>query len=178
MSVKASQPRLVFEYGRGTILSFEIDQGSKGEAQRIVDDLREGYVSVEAKPWKDKRSLDANAYCWKLLGLMADKLTRMGAPTSKDDIYDQELRKYGQTGVIKIAPGAKETILKSFRLWEPHEKLYGEEARYYRVWVGSSHYNTEEMSAFIDGIVDDAKELGIETLPPDELERMMSQWRA
>ena len=63
MSVKASHPRLVFEYGRGTLLSFEVDQGSKGEAQRIVDDLREGYVSVEAKTWKDKRSLDANAYC-------------------------------------------------------------------------------------------------------------------
>jgi hypothetical protein len=33
------------------------------------------------------------------------------------------------------------------------------------------------MSIFIRGIVEDAKELGIETLPPAELERLMQQWR-
>jgi hypothetical protein len=32
------------------------------------------------------------------------------------------------------------------------------------------------MSVFINGIIEDAKELGIETLPPDERERMMTQW--
>ena len=43
-------------------------------------------------------------------------------------------------------------------------------------YFGSSTYNTKEMSVLIDGIVYEAKELGIETLPPDELERMKVEW--
>jgi hypothetical protein len=42
---------------------------------------------------------------------------------------------------------------------------------------GSSEYDTKEMSRFIDGIVAEAKELGIETLPPAELETMMKAWK-
>ena len=59
---------------------------------------------------------------------------------------------------------------------EPHEKLTQENAQYWRFWVGSSEYDSAEMSVFINGIIEEAKELGIETLPPDELERMMTQW--
>lgn len=176
--IKAMHPSLQFEYGRGTRLAVEIDPDYKGEAQRLVDELRQGYVSVDVKPWRDKRSLDANAYAWVLIGKIADTLTKQGGAVSKDDVYEAELRKYGQGGVIKL-PAASDhgRILRSFRLWEKHEKLYGEYNCYYRVWVGSSHYNTEEMSIFIDGIIEDAKELGIETLPPAELERMLERWQ-
>lgn len=175
--LKGIHPRIVFEYGRGTLLSIEIDRDSRALAQKLVDDVKDCYLSIDIKPWRDKRSIDANAYAWVLIGKIADTLTKMGSPISKDEMYEQELRKYGQGGVIKLpATGSPERILKSFRCWEQHEKLYGENSCYYRVWVGSSHYNTEEMSIFIDGIVEDAKELGIETLPPAELERMLSAW--
>lgn len=178
--IKASNPSLQFEYGRGLRLSFEVDRDSKGIAQQLVDDLRDGYLSVEVKRYREKRSLDANAYAWVLLGKMADKLTQMGTPISKDELYEQELRKYGQGAVIKLSPTSPvkpDDLLRGFRIWEAHEKMYSELNRYYRVWVGSSHYNTEEMSVFIDGIIEDAKELGIETLPPAELERMLAQWQ-
>lgn len=42
---------------------------------------------------------------------------------------------------------------------------------------GTSEYDTKEMSRFIDGIVSEAKELGIETLPPDEVARMKREWK-
>ena len=51
-----------------------------------------------------------------------------------------------------------------------------------KTWVsylmikGSSEYDTAEMSHFIDRIVEEAKELGIETATPDELERMKQEW--
>ena len=37
--------------------------------------------------------------------------------------------------------------------------------------------NTQEMSRLIDGTVSQAKELGIETATPEELERMKNEWR-
>lgn len=48
----------------------------------------------------------------------------------------------------------------------------------YKVIRGQSDYNTMEMSTFIDGLVDEAKMLGIETLTYDELERMKAAWKA
>jgi hypothetical protein len=46
----------------------------------------------------------------------------------------------------------------------------------YQVFRGSSTYDTKEMSAFIDGIVSDCKELGIETAPTMELEKIKKKW--
>ena len=43
-------------------------------------------------------------------------------------------------------------------------------------YYGSHTYDTEEMSRLIDGVVTECRELGIETLPPDELKRMKEQW--
>ena len=46
--------------------------------------------------------------------------------------------------------------------------------------MGSVHivnyYDTAEMSHFIDRIVEEAKELSVETATPDELERMKQEW--
>ena len=49
--------------------------------------------------------------------------------------------------------------------------------RVYYVMRGSHTYNTAEMSRLIDGTVSEAKALGIETLSPDELERMKQAWK-
>ena len=43
-------------------------------------------------------------------------------------------------------------------------------------YYGSSTYNTTEMSRLIDYVVDEAKELGIETLPPEQLNAMKESW--
>ena len=43
---------------------------------------------------------------------------------------------------------------------------------------GSSEMNSAEMSHFLDGLVSDAKELGIETDTPEQIERMKSLWKA
>ena len=61
---------------------------------------------------------------------------------------------------------------------EGHWKFYKSNGKFdsYLMIKGSSEYNTAEMSHFIDMVVQEAKELGIETLTPDELERMKQAW--
>ena len=49
-------------------------------------------------------------------------------------------------------------------------------ATFYKIYRGSHTYDTKEMSVLIDGTVADAKELGIETLPPAELQAMKERW--
>ena len=84
------------------------------------------------------------------------------------------LKRYGQGGVIKVQPQNEQAILSAIKYYEPHEKLYTETDKYYRVWAGSSGYNSEEMTIFLDGIISEAKGLGIETMTPNELAEMRS----
>lgn len=42
---------------------------------------------------------------------------------------------------------------------------------------GTSEYDTKEMSVFIDGVVSEAKELGIQTETPEEIERLKALWQ-
>mgnify|MGYP000276651941 CR=1 FL=1 len=52
----------------------------------------------------------------------------------------------------------------------------GKAYRTYTVLAGSSTYDTKEMSELINGLVAECKEQGIETLPPEELARMMAEY--
>jgi hypothetical protein len=54
---------------------------------------------------------------------------------------------------------------------------YLDDATFYKIYRGSHTYDTKEMSLLIDGTVADAKELGIETLSPDEIRIMKERWR-
>ena len=146
-------------------LTLELD----GDFRLQYDELKDKDLEITVKPFRKKRSLDQNAYAWTLIGKIADKLR-----TSKDEVYLTMLRRYGQGGVIKVQPQNEQAILSAIKYYEPHEKLYTNSDKYYRVWAGSSGYNTEEMTVFVDGIISEAKGLGIETMTPDELLEMRS----
>ena len=52
----------------------------------------------------------------------------------------------------------------------------GKEFCSYIVIKGSSEYDTREMASFIDGVVTEARELGIDTIPTTEIEKMKEMW--
>ena len=60
------------------------------------------------------------------------------------------------------------------------DKKTREEVEHAIYWVvKESHlYNSEEMARLIDGTVTEAKELGIETLPPLEIKRLQDEWES
>ena len=146
-------------------LTLEIEGDFRGQ----YDELKDKELEITVKPFRKKRSLDQNSYAWVLIGKMADKLR-----TSKDEVYLTMLKRYGQGGVIKVQPQNEQAILSALKYYEPHEKLYTDTDKYYRVWAGSSGYNTEEMTVFVDGIISEATCLGIEVMTPDELAEMRS----
>lgn len=129
-------------------------------------------LSIEIKPYREKRSLDANAYCWVLIGEIANVLR-----ASKDEIYIDMLRKYGQQLIVKIKNQDKDRFERSQKYWEVHETLTEEKAQYYRVFVGSSDYDSQEMSILIDGIISEAKQLGIQVLNSREASLLKEEWK-
>lgn len=132
-------------------------------------------------PHREKRSLNSNSYYWKLLSQVADKHR-----ISKSRLHNDMLRHFGQRmevdgkPVVVYLPDTEEsenTAMESdtVHLKQTSKTLEGNNGITYRAYVmlrGSSTYTVSEMSVLVSGIVQEAKQLGIETLTPSELEQM------
>jgi hypothetical protein len=153
------------------IISFELNE----EPTEAINDLAScEKLSITAKKFRQKRSLDANAYCWVLCTKIAEVVD-----SSKDEVYEDMLQKYGflyqdEDGYIPITVKSGVDMSKI----EGHWKFYKSNGKFdsYLMIKGSSKYDSAEMSKFIDQIIYEAKELGIETMTPAELERMKAEW--
>lgn len=143
-----------------------------GNRKECIDYLLEQEdKTFEVKLYRKKRSNNANGYAWHLLNEMSNVLR-----ASKDDIYVQMLKRYGQSEMVSVLSDID--VGGYFKYYEPiaNTTLQGKEFTHYRVYKGSSEYDTREMSIFIDGIVSEAKELNIETMPEKEIERLKELW--
>ena len=134
-------------------------------------------LDLVAKKHRKKRSLDANAYCWVLMTKIAN---HKDVRSSKEEVYEEMLQKYGfldQDEDGHIAVTIKHGI--DIRRLGGHWKFYKSNGEFdaYLAIKGSSEYSTSEMAYFINQIVDECKGLGIETIPPLELERMVNRWQ-
>lgn len=133
-------------------------------------------LDITAEKHREKRSNDANRYAWELMTQIANVLG-----TSKEEVYEQMLKDYGefefdQNGsaiCFQIAHGVDINLFPGH--WMKIRSCANSDQ--YAKLKGTSQYNTKEMSRFIDGIISEAKELDIETLPPDEVARMKEEWK-
>ena len=155
------------------------------------EDISQGYenlkavelLDVTADKHKKKRSLDANAYFHVLVGKIADKL-RISKPRCKNIL----IGRYGQIEYLDDGvPAVIKTNVDVDQMLEQEtlhvvpcgvDRQGGKDINYFRIYRGSHTYDTREMSILIDGTVQEAKELGIETMTPSEIERMKSAWQA
>lgn len=144
-----------------------------GDPQEIIQWLfdQDKNKKFEVKEYHKKRSLNANAYAWALIGKIADVLRN-----SKDEIYLEMLKKYGQSEIVSVLSDIN--VTGYFKYFEEIAtvKLQGKNFTHYKVFKGTSEYNTAEMAVFIDGVISEADELGIDTLPPNEVEKIKSLW--
>ena len=130
----------------------------------------------EIKEHKTKRSLNANAYCWVLMNKIADVIK-----STKEEVYREYIKNKGIFRVITMNKEATDTFI---RVWQ--DKGLGwicdtSESKFEGMidviaYYGTSSYNTKQMANFIDYVVEEAKALEIETLPPDEIEHLKSLW--
>ncbi len=147
------------------------------EAKKFCGEMKPKKYVAEIKEYREKRSLNANAYFWLLLDEIAEVLGR-----TKDDLYLDYVKKVGPFKDFTLT----EDEAKTFRVawsrlgigWPTEQVDYDSDGErvVIRAYYGSSQYNTKQMSRLIDMVVEDAKELGIETLTPAELERMKEEW--
>ena len=140
-----------------------------------LDDEKEYVLSV--KEHREKRSLNANGYCWALLDKLAEKLNE-----PKTELYRHYVHEIGGNSYIVCCQNAEVDDL--CRDWEHNgigwltelEESKLEGCTNVRLYYGSSVYDTLQMSRLINLVVQDCKEAGIETLTPEELDRLSEEW--
>lgn len=139
---------------------------------------KEIIYDVSIKKHRNKRSLDANGYCWALCKKIADVIGN-----TKEDVYRASIK---QVGSFEVIPVKNEAVDKFMSAWQSkgigwvseilsESKLNG----YTNIiaYYGSSTYDSREMSILIDNLVYQAKELNIDVLTEEEIANLKSLWR-
>lgn len=126
---------------------------------------------ITVKEYRQKRSLNANNYAWALITQIADILRK-----SKEEVYFQLLQDYGQSEVISVQSDIE--IDGYFKYYKEigNSRLQGKNFTHCRIYKGSSEFDTREMSIFLDGIIQEAEQLDIDTRTPEEIARMKDEW--
>lgn len=150
-----------------------------GKAMQLVRNRKRMLYDLEVREHRKKRSLDANAYAWVLIGNIADAL-RM-PPT---EIYRQAIQNVG--GNYEVIPVKAEAAEHFKQIWEAKglgwpcvdmgkSKIEG--YRNLRAYYGSSTYDTRQMSQLIDNLVQDCRALDIEVKSQEEIASLMEAWQ-
>lgn len=174
--MKCLNPRLTHEYGKGWVISFEVDSESVGQAKQICDGFPTGYFEISVEKWSEKRSLQANAY----FHVLCNKISAVTG-SSMDETKKMLVSQYGtlargSDGKYLAAKLPKNTDIDKIY---PYAKHIGEDENgldMYLFFKRTSELTKDEMNRLIQGTVDEAKALNIETMTPDEIERMMNLW--
>ena len=134
-------------------------------------------LSIEIKPYRAKRSLDANAYCWKLINELAERLNR-----PPNEIYRAAIRDIGGSSEIVCVKNA--AVRKLRQGWSKNGIGWQTETFPSKIdgctnvilYYGSSEYDTKQMSQLIDIIIQECKEQGIQTETPNRIAELKSLW--
>lgn len=177
LKVKNSISFKALESGE-TEVSFVVDKltySEKNHVRAALDGAGEALTLVLSK-FRQKRSLNANNYAWALLQKLAEERGQ-----TKEEVYREFIKQYGIFRPVTVNKEAAETLeyiwQKNGLGWVVEETGRTDESVDLLMYYGSSTYNTRQMSRLLDAIVDDCKQCGIETLPPEQIEEMKRAWK-
>ncbi|MBQ2434064.1 MAG: hypothetical protein II266_06495 [Clostridia bacterium] len=150
------------------------------EYPEIYDTTQEKDITIEIKEWRAKRSLNANAYFHVLVDKIAEKIGE-----SHTETHNQLIADYGEpdteVGIIILEARVDWRKVEAMHLrpipGQTQELANGKTYQAHQVMRGSHTYDTKEMARLIDGTIYEAKQLEIETMTPDEIERMKAAWQ-
>lgn len=152
---------------------FRVTFESMEDISKQLESITDKLLSVTTKLFRNKRSRDANSYSWVLMQKIAED-----QHTDKWSVYLEMLGRYGVFTHIIVRPGVVDRVMSEWRMVKNlgEVAVSGQTGIQLQCYFGSSTYDTKEMSVFIEGIVSECHELGIETATPEELDRMKKEW--
>ena len=157
--------------------------------KRLYDDIKAFENDIlkvmTIEYFKEKRSKDANSGFW----LMCDRIAKKVGNT-KDNIYVEMVKKYGVFDDLIMAAevfpiyekrhneSSSVKFTKEYSLCDIAERYRKGEQEWVKVrsYPGTSVYSKDDFKPLLDGVIDEAKELGIPFFSRDELDQMLMVW--
>lgn len=144
----------------------------QNELMNILPDIKNKPYVCEIKQYFKRRSLDANAYFHVLVDKIAKAVNK-----SAESVKVQMNLDYGTIASDERGLKAGFKALKSvpinqfFKYAKPIDECVenGKVFVKYLIYKETHTLDSKEMATLIDGVVEEAKQLGIETLTPVEL---------
>lgn len=156
-----------------------IPVSGNNDLSKISPDI-EYEITIQKR--KNKRSLNASAYCWVLCQKIAKELSKNGY-TSKEDVYKKAIRDCGIFITAGFTLQDKDDAIASWSKqgigWFADDM--GASAKVQDVYVvhlykGSSVYNVEEMQRLIECLVDECNQLDIPLEPSEYIKSLIDGW--
>lgn len=148
------------------------------KAQQFIDNAKDKEYDITIKEHHEKRSPDANAYLWLIIGEIAKK-----TGTYKNDIYREAVRNAGNCYVIPIKNEQADEFTKKWSRkgegWFVSDSYPSPTIKDHTTFIcyyGTSVYDSKEMFRVTEYIVEEAHGLGIETDTPDQIAKRISLW--
>lgn len=172
-TLKGRFKSLVTDDDGKTSISFEID--NKPLAQAITAEIKglpenKRALTIQIEKYRKDRTAEQNALLWKLLEIMAEELH-----CTKYTAYEMMLCRYGVSEFYAVPPEAVDSLRRVYRVVKTLQpcKLNRTDGVAVKCVLGSSHYDTKEMTTLIDGVFDELKGMEIDTA---ELWSYREQW--
>lgn len=161
---------------RETDIVIAVDNEYRKEVIELLHSVdwkgKDTHYTVKIEPLKEKRTKDQNAYAWEFIGRLA-KVMRL----SSNEVYRELMR---DMPTYEIIPIKNEAVKRFTKAWNRNgigwicedmreSKIPG--YRNIKCHYGSSTFTKEEMSQFIDLIIEECKNQGV---PTAELESAKS----
>lgn len=162
-------------------LIIDIPYDQRGAVMSFLRKKKDKLYEMDIKEHRKKRSLDANAKAWALINEMAVLLR-----VPPNEIYQGYIPDVG--GNFKFLPSRPEDVDAWTRDWckghigrmvedlGPCRLKDLEGYHTLKMYHGSSDYDTAQMSRLLDLIIQDCKQLGIETLSEREKSLLLEEW--
>lgn len=155
-----------------------LELNEKQSALNMVDALKDAEkLSLKIDRFREKRSLDANAYCWTLISLLAERLN-----IPKTDIYRSAIKEIGgNSDTVCVQDKAVQSLRDG---WEHNGIGWQTDTMPSKIdgctnvilYYGSSCYDVSQMSRLINIIVQECDALGIETKSQAEIDSLLQSW--
>lgn len=163
--------------GMDVYLSLRLPAEARQEARRFALDMKPGKLhTAEIKPYREKRSLDANAMYWQFCGQLARSLGVLA-----EEVYRRHIKDMGVYDVLCVQTAALESFTRRWRSGHIGRRVETRESKLpgcttVLAYYGSSDFDRAEMSRLIDACMEDCRAVGIETISDRERSLLLEEW--
>lgn len=165
-----------FSFNGKPLVTLELNE--RNNALKMVDELKcQDNLTIKIDKFKKKRSLDANAYAWVLIGKIAEKTN-----IPKNEVYQNAIRNIGGNyEVVCVQDKALESLCK---MWQKNGIGWTTDTMPSKIdgctnvflYYGSSVFTVEQMQRLISSVQEDCRSLGIEVKSQEEINSLLREW--